>query len=70
MYKHGQFASTPIGRMRVGIPENWIDVCEECEVKSICDKNDDLFNFCTSEIPPYANLKKPKIRGGKSTTSE
>lgn len=68
-YKAGQFVSTPIGRMKVR-KSNRIDVCNVCEIKSICTENNDLFNFCTYETPPFAYLEKPKNRGGKSTTSK
>ena len=64
MYSYGQFCKTPIGRMRVGKPQNWIDVCDDCEINFVCAKNEDLFDFCTHAIPPHANLKRPNV-GGK-----
>ena len=69
MYKYGQFVKTPKGRFRIrkAIKVS-IHRCFECEAVCICTVA--LCKFCIKELPGDAYLEKPKIRGGKSTTSK
>lgn len=67
-YKYGQFVKTPKGRMRVR-KGTAIDCCDFCYFGRSCFCNLDSI-YCMQTIPIDAYLEKPKIRGGKSTTSK
>ena len=65
MYSYGQFAKTPVGRMRVRKEKDW--PCFRCNFLYTCEENS-LNEFCINNIPEDAYLEKPSI-GGKDHTS-
>lgn len=62
MYSYGQFAKTPIGRMRVRKMK--LFTCMNCSNK----ENNETCIWCRENIPHNAYLEKPSI-GGKDHTS-